>query len=211
MFARPDQKHGRMPWAGAWKRVRLLLLASSLLACTVAYGAARARDVQVRIDPKPRTFRVEGVFRAKVPPVIAWKVLTDYDRIADFVHSMVSSQSRRDSSGRLRVRQVATGGVFIFHRKVEVLLAIEEESGRRIRFRDVSGRDFRHYHGEWRIEPDSLGVQVRYELEAEPRAALPRSLYRGIMKDAVGDLLSEVRAEMLRRAADYPDPAPGRH
>ncbi len=208
MFARPDTKNGRTPGAGAGNRARLLFAVLGLL--LLGAPLASAHDIQVRIDSQPRSCRVEGDFHASAPPLVAWQVLSDYDHIADYVHSMVSSRSERDSSGALHVHQIAVGGLFVFKRKVNVVLAISEEHGKRIEFRDVLGKDFWHYHGEWRIEPDSGGVHVHYELEAEPRMAVPRGLYRGMLKDAAGDLLNEVRGEMLRRAADYPDPAPGR-
>ncbi|MCE9626300.1 MAG: SRPBCC family protein [Candidatus Eisenbacteria bacterium] len=208
MFARPDTKNGRTPRAGAGNRARLLFVALGLL--LLGAPLAWAHDVKVRIDSQPRSCRVEGDFKAPVPAAVAWRVLTDYDHIAEFVHSMVSSRSERDSSGALHVHQVASGGIFVFRRKVNVTLAITEVPGERIEFRDVLGKDFWHYHGQWRLEPDSAGVHVHYELEAEPRMSVPRSIYRGMLKDAAGDLLNEVRGEMLKRAANYPDPAPGR-
>lgn len=209
MFARPDTKNGRTPRAGASRRARLFLLGLALLVAAVA--PASAHDVEVRIDSKPRSCRVEGYFHASASPYVAWQVLSDYDHIADYVHSMLSSRAVRDSSGSLRVEQTATGGLFVFRRKVRVVLAVSEDPGRRIEFRDLLGEDFWHYHGEWRIEPDSTGVRVHYELEAEPRMAVPRSLYRGMLKNGARELLNEVRNEILRRSTDYPDPAPGRH
>ena len=127
--------------------------------------------------------------------------MSDYDHIHDFVHSMVASHSTLDSLGVRRVEQTAAGGLFVFHRRVNVVLELDEEHGRRIHFHDVLGKDFEHYDGEWRIDTDSLGTRVRYALDADPRAPLPRSLFRGMLKDAAEDLLGEVRAEILRRAA----------
>lgn len=196
MKSRPDTKHGRTPRVGARRRAHLFLWALLLFPLKV-----RAADVSVRIDPQPKSTRVEGEFRTKVRPELVWEVVSDYDHIDDFVHSMVASRSTLDSLGVRRVEQTAAGGMFVFHRRVNVVLEVDEDRGHRIRFHDVLGKDFHRYRGEWRIETDSLGTRVRYELDADPRAPLPRSLFRGMLKDAAEDLLGEVRSEILRRAA----------
>lgn len=196
MMSRPDTKNGRTPRVGARRRAHLFLWAFLLFPMKV-----RAGDVSVRIDPQPKATRVEGEFHTSVSPELVWEVVSDYDHIHDFVHSMVASRSTLDSLGVRRVEQTAAGGLFVFHRRVNVLLELDEERGRRIRFHDVLGKDFRRYNGEWLIESDSTGTRVRYALDADPRAPLPRTLFRGMLKDAAEDLLGEVRTEILRRAA----------
>ncbi|MEY4071786.1 MAG: hypothetical protein RL721_2400 [Candidatus Eisenbacteria bacterium] len=194
-MSRPDTKNGRTPRAGARERARLLLLALLLLA-----SPAAAREVQVEVETHSHGCRVQGGFHTEVTPEVAWAVVSDYENIPRFVRSMVASRLETDSTGTRRVHQTATGGLFVFQRKVHVVLALEEDPGRRIRFRDVSGRDFRRYDGEWRIDLDSLGTRVSYELDAEPRSAMPGSLVRGAFRGAAADLLDEVRREMTRRA-----------
>lgn len=195
-MSRPDTKNGRTPRAGARECARLLLFALLLVAAPAA-----AREVQVEVEAHSHGCRVQGGFRTEVTPEVAWSVVSDYDGIPRFVRSMLASRLETDSTtGTRRVHQTATGGLFVFQRKVQVVLALDEEPGHRIRFRDVSGRDFRRYDGEWRIEQDSLGTLVSYELDAEPRSAMPGSFVRGAFRGAAADLLDEVRREMTRRA-----------
>jgi len=92
------------------------------------------------------------------------------------------------------------GSVFMFKQRIQVLLEIEEEPGTRIGFRDVLGKDFRSYVGEWRLAADSLGTRVVYEIEAQPKGAVARALCRGPLRNAARGLLTEVRVEMIRRA-----------
>ena len=187
---------GTIAWrAGAWGARSLWALALMLLPAFAAAG-----DVSVTIDPTPGTCRVQGGFHCATPAAVAWDVLTDYDHIQDFVPSMISSRSERAADGHLRVLQTARGDLFIFHRRMHVALEIEEEPGRRIGFRDVLARDFEHYAGEWLIEPDSAGTKVTYTLEARPRSAIPDRMVRGMLRKATKNLLSQVRAEMTRRA-----------
>jgi len=179
--------------------LRLLLLATALLAAPAASRAASASEAQVTLDDTARGCRVRGEFVAAVPESVAWATLTDYDGIPRFVRSVRASHVERREPGRILLRQTAVGGVFVFRRSVQVLLEVEEEPRRRIAFRDISGIDFREHVGGWRLEPDSLGVRVHYELTAEPKGATPRALCRGMLRRMARSLLEEVRAEMQRR------------
>lgn len=198
--------HTPFKWVVRW--VGTVSRACPLWACLAALPVvALAAPVHVALDPTPRSCRVEGGFTVVVPESVAWQVLTDYDHIPEFVHSMISSKRERGADRRLYVRQIASGKFFLFRRRMQILLAIDEEARRRVRFRDVLNKDFVHYVGEWRMQSDSAGVQVSYTLDAEPRSAFSRSLCRGVLKNTAEDLLEEVRAEMVRRSA-FSSPAP---
>jgi len=158
-------------------------------------------DIAVTLSSGRGSCGVQGSFSAPVPPAVAWQVLTDYDSLGRFVHSIESSRLERPADGRLLVRQNAVGGALLFRRHVQVLLALELEPERRIGFRDVLGRDFRSYAGEWRLSSDSVATHVAYRLDAEPRGFLARTFCRGALHKMAVDLLTEVRDEMIRRAA----------
>jgi len=162
-------------------------------------GLANAADVEVTLDDTRGACRVHGSFIVPVSSSVAWDVLSDYDGIGQFVRSVRASRMERQSDGRLLLRQDAVGGVFVFRRRMQVLLEIDEEPRNHIGFRDVLGKDFRRYVGEWRIADHGKGAQVVYELEAEPRAAIARALCRGSLLNAARDLLTQVRVEMIRR------------
>jgi carbon monoxide dehydrogenase subunit G len=189
--------------AGAGNRACFLLFPLLM----VASGPAIAADPGVTVEDSHPGCHVRGSFEAPVTPELAWRVLTDYDHISEFVHSMQSSRIERRGSDSLLVRQHATSGFFIFHRHVEVLLDVREEPPGLIRFRDVLGTDFHTYAGVWRIESDEDETRVTYELTADPNPAVPQAFYRGVLRGVARDLLSEVRAEMLRRAAERQPPA----
>lgn len=173
----------------------------ALLAVSTASGAAYAQDVLVSMDESKDACGVRGEFHAAVKDSVAWATLTDYENISRFVRSVKTSHVEQRAPGRILLRQEAVGGMFIFHRRVKVLLEITEEPGRSIKFRDISLVDFEHHVGQWRIASEGAGVRVRYELAAEPRSGLPKSLCRGMLRRMARSLLEEVRDEMLRRSS----------
>lgn len=171
-----------------------------LLALLVA-DRVLAADVSVTLDDVREGCRVRGHFEVAAPVEVVWAVLSDYDGIGEFVRSVRTSRLEKQPDGRELLRQDAVGGTFVFRRRMQVLLEIEEEPGVRIGFRDVLGKDFRHYVGQWSITGGPGGTQVVYELDAEPTSAITRALCRGPMRSAARDLLKQVRTEMMRRAA----------
>ena len=191
--------------AGARISARALLALLLMLAPVAARAGSQAKParadapVVVMSEARQGCF-VQGSFHAAVADTLAWSVLTDYDHISRFVSSVRSSRvERRDAAGIL-LRQDTVGGFFLFHRRVQVLLEIHEQHGSRIRFHDVLGKDFHAYVGEWNLTADSTGTRVDYQLKAEPKSPMPRSLCRGMLKRVAQDLLEQVRTEMLRRA-----------
>lgn len=174
--------------------------ATPLLLVLLLTLPAFASDADVAVEDAEGSCRVRASFTVPASREIAWNVLADYDSIGRFVSSVRTSRMERQPDGRTLLRQDAVGSVFMFKRRIQVLLAIEETAGSRIRFHDVLGKDFRSYVGEWRIEADSLGTRVFYDIEAQPVGAIARALCRGPLRNAARDLLAEVRAEMVRRA-----------
>lgn len=194
-----------LSWRSPGRRIRR----SGANGCAIALIAflqlipapAQPAEVAVIVDDTRGDCGVRGAFVAPVSATIAWKVLTDYDGISRFVKSMHSSRMERGKDGRRLLRQDAVAKVFLVRRHMRVLLEIQEDSGKRISFHDVLGKDFRSYVGEWRLSSVSNETRVEYELLAVPRAAVARALCRGMLHNAARDLLEEVRAEMMRRAA----------
>ncbi len=170
-------------------------------ALTLATAAiARASAVEVALDDSRGSCGVRGAFTVDVPRDVAWAVLTDYEAIPRFVHTMRASRLERDSTGRVLLRQEAVSGAWFVHRRMRVLLELHETRLDSIGFRDVSGADFRAYAGEWRIASGPGDVRVEYRLQAEPKDFLARTLCHGPLRRTARELLEEVRAEMVRRA-----------
>lgn len=180
-----------MSKTGAW--ILLLITAA-------AAKAAAAEPVSVSLSSRGGAEAVSGAFTVSAPSAAVWGTLSDYNGLAAFVPSLVSSKVVPDKGG-LYVAQVARGRFLFFHRDLSVLLKVSEQPYRRIEFADVSRRDFKSYQGSWTIEPAGTGWRVRYELAADYATALPDFIVRGLFRRDAGGLLEAVRREILRRAA----------
>jgi carbon monoxide dehydrogenase subunit G len=156
---------------------------------------------EVTVATEAGVYEVRGEFTTRAPLATAWEVLTDYARIPAFVSSIRESVVEQRNGDSLRVRQLASVGVFPFRRTARVTLTVHEIPRRRIEFSDVSGNHFREYAGSWTLREVSGSTLVSYALAAVPRSGPPEWLGRGFMSHSVNDLLSQVQAEIERRAA----------
>jgi hypothetical protein len=157
--------------------------------------------VVARVTRGPEGFEVESRTRVAVPLLVAWQVLSDYDGIGRFVSSIRESRVVARGRDSLVVEQVAVGRLFLFSRRMRARLAVVEESPKRIRFEDLSHRDFDVYRGEWRLEPAGDTTEIVYRVIAKPSFSIPDFVARGMFQRTVRDLVAEVAAEMRRRAA----------
>jgi len=176
------------------------------LAPIVLLATVSTADVEVTLGEGRGSCSVRGAFAVPVSAALAWRVLTDYDSLGRFVHSIESSRLEQDGNGEPRVRQVALGGTFPFRRRVHVLLALDVDPEHRIGFHDVLARDFHSYVGEWRVSLEAGETRVEYRLEADPRGVLARTFCHGALRGMAKELLAEVRDEMIRRSREAAHP-----
>ncbi|MCC6348280.1 MAG: SRPBCC family protein [Candidatus Eisenbacteria bacterium] len=180
---------------------RLALLLLAVAGLVLAAPASRAEGVELTVTNRAGTYEVRGRFETTADLDTVWRVLTDYTSISSFVGSVRRSEVVLRDGEHLRIRQTATVGVFPFQRTARVLLEVAESPPSRIEFHDVLREDFRTYDGSWSLSGDSLRAVVSYSLDASPRASAPGWLGRGMLSRSARDLLTQVRAEIERRAA----------
>ena len=145
------------------------------------------------------TTRLEGRFMTAAPLATAWSVLTDYDHIPAFVASMRSSRVKARGDGYLLVEQESVARMLWFQRKLDVVLKVREDPPRSIAFEDVSKASFERYEGSWTLQDTPAGREVIYRLTV--KGGLIGLVARSRSQGMVRELLEQVRAEIVRRAA----------
>lgn len=180
--------------------MRALLFCAAL---ALAAGAASAQEESNATLSKDESgaLRIEASFYADAPVELAWEVLTDYERIDEFVGSVTRSVLRPAGSSGVLLEQEAIGRAFLVSRKTKVLLELRESPPFEIRFEDKLGEDFRIYEGAWRLSKEGAGVRVRYELLAEFRGAAPGFALRAAFRKGASSLIDDIRREIERRQA----------
>jgi hypothetical protein len=168
--------------------------------------AAAAPDV--RIEQRGEGFTVSAQMSVGVPRATAWEVITDYNRLRDFVPDMDDSRVVSRAGEPTLVRQTGAWNLLGFRVPVRILAQVEEQPMRSVRFHSVSG-NVRVVNGEWRIADQGGGVAITYHVECTPDFWVPPLLGVLLIRRDVRAKLEQVAREMLRRnAAQRSLPAP---
>ncbi|MEM9485869.1 MAG: SRPBCC family protein [Cyanobacteria bacterium P01_F01_bin.116] len=108
-----------------------------------------------------------------------WEILTDYERLADFVPNLTKSRLLTCPGGGIRLEQIGAQCFLNFKFCARVILDMTESFPQEIGFSMVEG-DFKKFMGKWSLQPAMLGEQtatlLSYELVVQPPLAMPIQL-----------------------------------
>lgn len=140
--------------------------------------------------------RVESAIAADT--AVAWQVLSDYNRLADFVPDMRVSRVVSAPGEALRIEQQGEAGFLLFKFAIDVELAIAETPPQRLAFRATRG-NMRRMQGEWRIEPAAHGILLLYEAELAPAFWVPPVIGPLVLRRDIASQIAGVVREIERR------------
>jgi hypothetical protein len=129
----------------------------------------------------------------------AWGVLSDYNRLAEFVPDMQVSRVVSRPGEPIRVYQRGAKSWLLLDMPLELVFQMEETPASRIRFRMLSG-NIENMFGEWRIAAHGSWVRVTYLAHMKPGLLSPRvpGDYLLIEED-IETMMKAIGQEILRR------------
>jgi ribosome-associated toxin RatA of RatAB toxin-antitoxin module len=165
-------------------------------ALRAGFSPAMLQEVEVQSHAvEGRQRQIEA--RIKLPHAVeqVWKVLTDYDALANFIPNLAKSQRVEHPTGGIRIEQVGTQRLLRFNFSARVVLDMEEKYPYTINFNMVEG-DFKAFSGYWQLEPIAVGqpasgTNLTYVVLVLPKRFMPISIIeRRLQKDLAINLLS---------------------
>ncbi|XP_020705996.1 uncharacterized protein LOC110116660 isoform X1 [Dendrobium catenatum] len=147
------------------------------------------RPVHYEVDVvswRERRIRAKVLVHADVDTV--WTVLTDYERLADFIPNLIySGRIPCPHPGRIWLEQRGLQRALYWHIEARVVLDLQEftklDNGRELQFTMVDG-DFMKFEGKWSIKtgPRSSTTILTYEVSVIPRFNLPAIFLERIIR-----------------------------
>ncbi len=126
----------------------------------VADTVASLPKVEIQVEKiAERQRQISAKIQIPQPVEIIWKVLTDYEALADFIPNLAKSRLIEHPNGGIRLEQIGSGRLLNFNFCARVVLDLEEYFPKEINFRMVEG-DFKGFSGSWCLEPYSLGEYI---------------------------------------------------
>lgn len=208
------------------RKYRFLIISFiSAIACTSSFlfsSAATAKLFDGPVDNLPLEQRVslrngEVIFlgeggrytcRILVTSSIdnAWKVLTDYDRFAEFLPGVKSSQILENNGDRKVFEQINKIKTLVFSIESRVEIATRESYPEQIAFKAIDG-DLKTLNGEWLLEPVSPypsappdQVLMTHKVRVEPGKAPSDSIFFNIYENRLKETIAAIKQETEKRS-----------
>ncbi|WP_416673336.1 SRPBCC family protein [Egbenema bharatensis] len=156
---------------------------------TDEYGDLPFEEVEVatsKADGRQRQISA----KIQIPYAIeqVWQILTDYDRLAEFIPNLTKSQRIEHPQGGIRIEQVGTESLLKLKFCARVVLDMVEHFPHRLDFNMVEG-DFKTFTGSWTLQPaspDGTATELCYTVSILPPRMMPvgmieRRLQRGLV------------------------------
>jgi carbon monoxide dehydrogenase subunit G len=184
--------------AGCAPFLMLLLLLAAPLRGALAAGVDR---INVETDGQGELITVTASADMQVDPRTVWAVISDYDRLAEFIPDMRSSRVIRRDGDQVLVEQTGEFGFLFFRQPIEVWLAVSESPPRRIVAHAVGG-NLQSMEGRYVVE-SLAGNQVRlsYSGRLVPGFQVPPFVGRMAVRSTMDRQFRALVQEIVRRDA----------
>ena len=163
----------------------------------------RAAEISVHTTRHGDSFEVEATAEIEADVADAWKVLTAYDRLAEFIPGMQESRVASRDGSRVVVDQRGEASLLFFTFPMRVRLAIEEFPNDRIVSHAIAG-NFKELHGVYYLQARDAGLQLRYEGGFTPDFGVPpligTLLVRSTVERRFGAMVREIEKTRRREA-----------
>jgi ribosome-associated toxin RatA of RatAB toxin-antitoxin module len=187
------------PWPA---RARWLAVVLCLAAAPAApQEPAPGRDgVVIEVSRERDAYRIRAA--ADIPPdrAAAWRVLTDYERLTDFVPDLHASRVLAREGARVTVEQKGEARLWIFRIPIEVRFIAEEQPYETVTSRAVAG-SFRELTGRYELQPQGGALRLIYTGRLVPDFGMPPFIDSALVRALIRRQFAAMVEEIRRRAA----------
>lgn len=164
-----------------------------------------AAEISVQTTRHGDSFEVEATAQIDADVAGAWKVLTDYDRLAEFIPGMLESRIVSREGSSVVVDQHGETSLLFLTFPMRVRLAIEEQPYERIVSNAISG-NFKEMHGVYYLQAREGGMHLRYEGKFTPDFGFPPLLGTLIVRSTAEKRFSAMVHEIEKTRRREPMP-----
>ncbi|WP_229211572.1 MULTISPECIES: SRPBCC family protein [unclassified Duganella] len=139
-----------------------------------------------------------GTVAAPLPKV--WRILTGYERMAEFVPDMESCRVLSRNGNEVIVEQFGVARFLFMSKSIHLIVRATEQPMSSIDISLISG-DMKHYESHWELipVPETGGTKVVYSGKLIPNFYVPGILGAKMIRGDIERMMSAVLARLDRR------------
>ncbi len=154
---------------------------------------------RIEIDGQ-KMYEVDATGTVAAPLPKVWKILTNYERMADFVPDMESCKVLSRSGNEVTIEQFGVARFLFMTRAIHLVVRATEQPMSSIDIALVSG-DMKHYESHWELipVPETGGTRVVYSGRMMPNFYVPGILGAKMVRGDIERMMAAVLARIDRR------------
>lgn len=184
----------------------MLLLGWSLLAWGAAPaaqpGAPRFELNVERVDDGEgdKVYRITSSGTVAAAPGVVWRILTDYQHLADYLPNLDSARVVSRDGDRVIVEQLGTARFLFFSQPIRILVQVHERAPDRIDISLIDG-DMKVYRASWVLRPvaGATGTRLEYSATIVPKFDVPGIVGTGTVRKDIAKMMAAVLLRLDRQ------------
>jgi ribosome-associated toxin RatA of RatAB toxin-antitoxin module len=164
-----------------------------------APAALELKVDRVDSDDGGKMYQIASSGTVAAAPAAVWRILTDYNRMADYVPDMKSARVVERDGNRLVIEQHGVARLLFFSRDIRLVVQVREQAPGRIDVSLIDG-DMKVYRCRWEIVPVAAtgGSKVLYTATIEPKFYVPGLIGASLVRKDIARMMQAVLARLDR-------------
>jgi len=152
----------------------------------------------VRVERNGGGFTVDLTLYAPVAPALAWEVLTDFDRMSEFVPNLISSRVTERNENLIKVQQKGVAHYGIISVNFESIQETRLSPQREINAHGVGG-NFLRMDSVMLLQAEGAGTRLDYHADVLPDFWFPPFIGPTLARRDIAEQFTGMLREMSRR------------
>ncbi|MDB5961719.1 MAG: cyclase/dehydrase [Massilia sp.] len=173
---------------------RLLLLACCLSAAfSTAASALELTVDRVAGADGGKVYRIASSGTVAAAPAAVWRILTDYNRMAEYVPDLKSARVVARNGDKVIIEQHGAARLLFFSRDIHLVVQVHEQAPNKIDVSLIEG-DMKVYQCSWELMPvaETGGTRVLYNATIEPKFYVPGVVGAGLVRKDIAKMMAAV-------------------
>jgi len=184
----------------------MLLFGCALSAWGLAPVAAQPGAPSFELDVKrvdggegDRVYQIESSGTVAATPAAVWRILTDYNHLADYLPNLKSARVVSRNGDSVIVEQLGTARFLFFRQTIRLLVQVRERAPDRIDVSLIDG-DMKVYRASWELSPvaGAAGTRLTYNATIVPKFHVPGFVGTDTVRQDVARMMEAVLVRLDR-------------
>lgn len=193
-----------------YRILNMLLLWCVLPVWASAPAAAQPREPRFELNVErvdgaegDKAYQVTSSGTVQATPALVWRVLTDYDHLADYLPNLKSTRVVSRTGGKVILEQVGAARFLFFSQTIRLVVQVDERTPDRIDIELIEG-DMKAFRARWELSPlagatGTTGTRVAYSATIVPKFDVPGIIGTSVVRKDIARMMAAVLSRVDRQ------------